>query len=200
VPWSGAGAIGLAGLLAVGALTGCETVSSIVGTESAVSVRSSASPTMTLEASLPTRVYAWFDDNTADIYLTDLASAALASPELGAGDGNLIHIHMFLNPQAGMTPIADTACSVTVRHAVFTKGRVGIYGGGGFLNPGGTPGEPTFGGEVRDATVRLLSSTAGFEDKLGPSKLSVTFKAAENRAAAIQAAEKLRSTIAAIAK
>ncbi|MDX2118106.1 MAG: hypothetical protein SFY96_07995 [Planctomycetota bacterium] len=182
------------------AAAGCETISSLTSDGSTVQVRSTAGTGAALETTLPTRVYAWFDDNTADVYLTDLSPDALASADVGAGDGNLVHIHMFLNPEAGMTPIADTACSVTVRHAIFAKGRVGIYGGGGFLNPSGKPGDASFGGQVTDATVRLLSSTPGFEDKLGPAQWSCGFKADENRPGAIKSAEKLRATIAAITK
>ncbi len=187
-------------VVAFAAMGGCETISGMTSSDSTVVVRSSGDQKISLESTLPIRVYAWFDANTADVYLTDLSPDALRSPDLAAGDGNLVHLHMFLNPEAGLTPIADTACSVTVRHVVFAKGRVGIYGGGGFLNPSGKPGDPTFGGQVRDATVRLLSSTAGFEDKLGPAMWSGSFSADNNRATALLAAEKLRATIAAIAK
>ncbi len=196
------------GLFVVGVLAaalglgcaGCQTISSVTSSETKVSVRSSGEQRTLFESTLPLSVYAWFDANTADVYLTDLSPQALGSADIAAGDGNLVHLHMFMNPSAGLTPIADTACSVTVRHVVFAKGRVGIYGGGGFLNPRGKPGESTFGGDVRDATVRLLSSTPGFEDKLGPALWSGSFSAADNRATALVAAEKLRATIAAIGK
>lgn len=193
-------AVGLVVAVSAMAMSGCQTISGMAWSDATVVVRSSSDQAVSFESTLPTYVYAWFDANTADVYLTDLSPEALRSPDIAAGDGNLVHLHMFMNPSAGLTPIADTACSVTVRHVVFAKGRVGIYGGGGFLNPSGKPGDPEFGGKVRDATVRLLSSTAGFEDKLGPAMWTTSFRALNNRATALVAAEKLRATIAAIAK
>src|SRR5690606_15374046 len=106
--------------------------------------------------------------------LTDLPFERLVDPatDLRAQTGNLIHIHLFLMPVAGRTPIDSTAFNFTVRHVVLTGGQAGMYSGGGFILPAAEPGAPRFSGSVRDATVRLLRADSGFTDRLGVSTLS----------------------------
>ncbi len=121
-----------------------------------------------LEASLPTRIYAARDADTADIYMTDLPSSVWESgADVSDMSGTLVHVRMFIRPRAGRTPIADTASTATIRVMVLAKGEIGVYGGGGFFVNSGNPGKERFRGGVRDAALRLVSSTSGFVDRLG---------------------------------
>ncbi len=129
-------------------------------------------------AALPVAVYATPDGNTADIYLTNLSQPQLdPGGSLEGASGRLIHLHLFLTPKAGSTPIATSACSVTVRHIVIADGEVGIYAGGGFLAPRTRVGAEEFISEVNGATLRLTGKTGGFQDALGPATFEATVAA-----------------------
>jgi hypothetical protein len=134
-----------------------------------------------LETSAGTRVYGAQDRNTADFYLTDLPESA-AGADPSTLTGTLVHVHMFLRPMAGETPIAVEACSFTVRQAIFTGREIGIYGGGGFLTPGGDLGSARLKARFRGATLRLIHATAAFEDRLGPSEMKGEFEAVRDDA------------------
>jgi len=170
----------VAGLLSAGFLAvlcgGCET-------DGSVRVRSVGSSVMDAPR-LPISVYSSPDTTTADIYLTDLAPVALdpATP-LSELSGRIVHLHLFVVPLAGSTPMRETACSVTVRHIVLASGNVGVYSGGGYLNPRVTSGAD-IAGTVHGATLRLTGKTAGFKDRLGPATLDATFLAARDEAMA----------------
>ena len=139
------------------------------------------------------RVYSASDRNTADFYLTDLPPTALPQTgkeaDLTPLAGSLVHLHLFLQPRAGQTPIADEACSFTIRQVVFAHGQIGVYSGGGFLTLSRDLGAKSSGGTFRGATLRLTQSTPGFTDRLGPSEMNGTFSAdRDDRAAATWAA------------
>lgn len=117
------------------------------------------------------------DPNTADFYLSDLPAEAFADgADLSRFSGSLVHVHMFLAPKAGATPIAFSANSVTVRQLIIAEGQLGQYSGGGFLLPSGTAGDSTFGGRLKDATMRLTARTPGFVDRLGASEFESGLK------------------------
>jgi hypothetical protein len=152
-------------------LTGCS------GPSNAASFRASESgPELRTEAT--TRLYMASDRNTADFYLTDIPLATLRDPTQDAQlRGVLVHIHMFVAPRAGETPIDDTACSVSIRQLVLAGDQRGLYGGGGFLLPRGTAGKPGYGGRVSNATLRLVGATPGFSDRIGPGLFNADFGA-----------------------
>jgi hypothetical protein len=151
-------------------LTGCTT-------RTAIEVRSVQNAAMDAPA-LRTAAYTSSNRNTAEVYLTDLDAAALEpGASLEGLSGRIVQIRMFLEPLAGSTPIEPTACSVIIRHIVLADGEIGIYGGGGFLNPNRRAGRSRFSGTVRGATLRLTGQTDGFNDALGPSRLDATFSA-----------------------
>lgn len=171
-----AGSLGLAGCTGAGA-----------GGGGALRIESSIGEAV-LRPRMQTGIYGSPDRNTADIFLSDFEADELLAVLRGdrAGrTGNLVHIHMFLLPRAGQTPIDFTASNATMTHVVFSGAGVGVYGGGGFLLPKGAPGGSVFGGTVRGATLRLLRSTDGFSDLLGTSELSgaVSARRDEDRAA-----------------
>lgn len=129
----------------------------------------------------PTLSSGWFqaaDENSADIYLTDLPREALTSHEAMAGaTGNIVHIRMLLRPRAGHTPIEPTALTAAVVHVVLAGGEIGVYRGGGFMTPSGSTGDRTFGGSITGGSVQLGAATPGFADRLGPSQLTTGFRA-----------------------
>lgn len=159
-------------------LAGCSLTSTPVGTD-LLSRQSSLK--LTLRPT--TTVYAARDRNTADFYMTDLPPGSWNKPTAELA-GSLVHVHVFLTPKPGSTPIADDSCSFTVRQVVFSGGGVGVYSGGGFVYLTGDIGEPECGGEFRGATLRLTSSNADFVDRLGPAEMNGRVEAKRNDAAA----------------
>ena len=150
--------------------------------------RSSGARVVSLENSVMltpkfrSRAYRSQDRNTADVFLTDLAPESLSAPLLNPADaaglnGQIVHIHMFVQPKPGRTPIESTAVTATIRYVVLARGEVGVYAGGGFLMPKGKPGGGSFAGRMEKATLRLENATPGFENLLGPAEITVTFKA-----------------------
>ena len=136
-------------------------------------IATSADGHASLAPSLPLGVYRPIDDNTADFYLTDIPLARLADPADRLSDisGNILHVHLFLIPKAGKTPIDATASNVAARLIVVASGAVGVYGGGGFMMPSGTPGDSSMGGNLEEASMRLVRASADFADRLGPCEL-----------------------------
>jgi len=168
------------GLAVLGSASGC----SQVMTQSGVRIRSIDEPVV-LEPRVVSSGYRWRDASTADIFVSDIPAQRLASADsLEELSGSIVHIHMFLRPKPGKTPIETTASTVTIQCAVLARGEVGIYGGGGFMFPSGAPGDKSFGGSIRNASVKLLASTPGFADRLGAAELGAGIKAPEDEGAA----------------
>ncbi len=143
------------------------------------------------KASFPTKAYTFHDDNTADIYLTDLSDAELTaffSPDADwtTISGTLVQIHLFLDPKPGKTPIEHTAATASIRYAIIAQGQIGIYDGAGFMLPGAKPGEDAIGGNIRSAPLRLTRKTPRFEDLFGAAKIDLNFSAKINDAAAAE--------------
>jgi hypothetical protein len=153
-----------------------------------------------LTPDLRTAVYTTSDIAAADIYLSDLPLERLANldDDLSGASGSLVHIRLFLLPRAGSTPIDSTACNITLRHVIIAspgpgaRPVIGVYGGGGFLLPSGSPGDRTIGGRLSEVTVRLTSSTDGFEDLFETGVVSGRFGATLNPDAANALAARVR--------
>lgn len=180
----------IAALLVVSAtvLGGCQ---SLAGGGGELQVRSLES-TATLTPAIRTACYKRIDNSTADLYFSDLPEDRLVDPNDDLADlaGSILHIHYFLEPSPGNTPIDDTACNATLRQVIIapapageaggahggtgggTAQVFGIYGGGGFFYPSGSVGESTFGGSLNGAAHRLLYASPGFSDRLGPATVS----------------------------
>lgn len=124
-----------------------------------------------------TAVYASPDENTADVVLSDLDRETLlgaisSESRLREVEGSILRVRMFLQPRAGRTPIDYTASNASATLIVLSGGRIGVYGGGGFILPSARPGGKSFSGSLRDATLKPTGATPGFVDLLGPSDLS----------------------------
>lgn len=183
------------------------------GTADNTLVTASAAHGTTYTPQFTTAIYRYIDASAADIYLTDLPVSRLADRDDPLSDvtGTLIHIHLFLIPQAGSTPIDPTACTAAVRQFVFAGAdaapkptaerrageaepppAIGVYAGGAFVTPSDDkPGKPTLSGTVRGGTLRLVQVTPGFVDALGPSTLRGTFVARNDDAAGRAIGERL---------
>lgn len=151
--------------------------------------------TAALVPAIRTACYRRIDADSADLYFSDISESRLADPadDLADAAGSIMHIHFFLEPSPGNTPIDDTACNATVRQVIFapaeggSSGQVfGIYGGGGFFFSSGSIGDDNFGGSMRQGTHRLLSSTPGFKDVLGPASIDGSVVAVRDDALALQ--------------
>jgi hypothetical protein len=128
----------------------------------------------TLAPAARTAIYRSADKNTADLIISDLPLESLAS--LGVADtqpvGVVVHVHMFLLPKAGRTPIDPTASNATTTVYVFAGDAAGVYRGGGFFLPSDEPGGRNFHGRLADADLRLFRASDYFNDRLGPSTMS----------------------------
>ena len=124
----------------------------------------------------PNLTSGWFsaaDENTADMYLTDLPIETLTSIEaLSQATGHIVHVRMLLRPKPGNTPIEPTALSASVVHVVLAGGQIGVYQGGGFFTPSGSTSDRTFGGSLVGGRLQLGAATGGFADRLGASEMS----------------------------
>jgi len=147
-----------------------------------------------------TAVYTSDDPNTADVYLSDLPLDLLAAEDpaaLDAHPGSIIHIHYFLTPKAGRTPIDTRAANATVQHLVLVPnpqgglGFAGLYGGGGFLLPSGNPGGRTFSARIRDGSHALLRAGPGFNDRLGHAVIEGAIAARKDDGACVAIARNL---------
>jgi len=130
-----------------------------------------------LDFNFRTTAYSYLDENTADLYFTDLSvdqiEAILAGQprnQIAPEGAQLLHVHLFLVPRAGRTPIDFAASNITMTHIVLSGEGIGVYGGGGFLLPSRLfalePGGSRFGGTMRDATLRFVTGSRGFTDRI----------------------------------
>ncbi len=182
--WFLAAALGFAGAFAGGCASGASTT-----------LRSEGGAGE-LRARMAVMAYTSPDKNTADVYMSDLPREALEpDADLSGVAGQFVHMHVFITPSAGSTPIDAGACSVVVRTFVVARGQVGLYGGGAFLNPNSAPGSGPLSGSISGGTCRLLSSTPGFVDRLGPSEFSAKFRVPRNDALAAQLGKRLATML-----
>lgn len=156
------------------------------------------------ETNLRTRVYAFHDENTADIYLTDLPDAQLTAffeknADWSQISGTIVHIHLFLDPKPGKTPIEPTAANASIRYAIISNGQIGIYDGAGFMLPGRKPGKDSLNGSFKAAPLRLTRASDGFADLLTPARLDLSFDAKLDERAAPELQARL-DAMAAVAK
>lgn len=151
-------------------------------------------PEITLVASRP------LGPGQVDLFLTDLTldQLDLATPfeEL---NGNIIHVHMFIRPRAGKTPIDSTATNATIRHIVLSSGAIGVYSGGGFILPKSSKKANVFRARMRNASLVLTDKTSNFHDPLGPSSMSLSVRAPTDQALAALIAARLDQTLERIA-
>ena len=177
-----------ASIFLLSTLQGCNAIRGGGGSGGSSTIRSDANENI-FKASFDTKAYTFHDDNTADIYLTDLSDEELTSFFTSGNDwsqisGTLVQVHLFLDPKPGKTPIEHTAATATIRYAIITQGQIGIYDGAGFMLPGQKPGKKTISGTIRWAPLRLTRSTPGFIDLFDAAKINLEFSAKLNESTA----------------
>ncbi len=161
-------------------LGGCSTIGA--GGSGGSGTLSSESTSTLFKAKLPTRAYSTEDKNTADIYLTDLSDEDLTNffqsdQSWQSLSGSIVHVHLFLNPKPGKTPIEPTAANATVRYIILVDGQIGVYDGAGFLLPSKKIGKKSLGGTLRNAPAMLTRKTNNFNDILGVTRIDLSFSA-----------------------
>ncbi len=125
------------------------------------------------------------DTSTAEMFVSDIPLRELARAESFEDlSGTIVRIHLFIRPKPGKTPIQSTASTATIQAAILARGEVGLYGGGAFMLPSGTPGDDSFGGSIRGGSVRLLAATPGFADRLGAARFTAGISTPHDEAAA----------------
>jgi len=127
-------------------------------------------------------VYEQQPDTEASFFLSDVPVEDLL--EGTVRQGQIMHVDLLWRPKAGSTPMDASATNAAVHHVIIADGEVGVYGGAGFAMPSGTPGNGRMHVSLRDATVRLLESTEGFNDPLSPAKITGDFTAEHDPALA----------------
>jgi hypothetical protein len=162
--------IALSLTLAITLLPGCSSL--FGGGSSALRIESRQA---VVEPQPVTAVYRAIDPNTADIFISDFPPDLIAD-RLAQGDngppGTVTHFRLFIEPNAGDTPIDFGATSSSIRHIVFTGSSYGVYGGGGFLLPSDSIGDTSFTGRIRNGTLKLVGARPGFADRLGLAEIS----------------------------
>jgi len=206
------------------ALAGCATVGGVIAGSGGGATVTPVRGGSALEFNARSAVYAAADANTIDLYLTDLSTAQidalLGRAEPGTDPdtrgGQIVHIHLFLWPEAGRSPIDFDASNATLTHAVLTDlgpapanapgalepRTVAIYSGGGFVLPGGLfseAGDDWLTGTIRNGTVRYRAGTDTSADPLGISSYHATFRARLDPRAAAEI-EALLSALDALAQ
>lgn len=162
-------------------LGGCNAIRGGGGSGGSSTIVSDANQTV-FKASFPIKAYTYHDNNTADIYLTDLSDQELTTffapnADWSSISGTLVQIHLFLDPKPGKTPIEHTAATASIRYAIISQGEIGIYDGAGFMLPGTKPGNDSIGGNIRSAPLRLTRRTPRFTDLFDAAKIDLNFNA-----------------------
>jgi len=146
-------------LLAIMPMFGCDSLTSfaMLGHDMTITSSGLESP-VELTGDFSTAVYNYEDPNTLDVILID-------GPE--DNPRQAVHIQMYWKPRAGLTPLDDSATNAAVRYAIFEGDQIALYGGGGMLRPGGTPGKDDFRASLVNASLRLMDAGEGAQGPVG---------------------------------
>jgi hypothetical protein len=184
----------VASFAALMSLPACSSTAALFGGSATPTLRSDVSGNALALATdagqLPLRVFAPSKVGVADLYLTDLPESLLREGgDLTTAQGVIVHVHSFVRPRAGKTPIDPDATTAIARVFVLTgDGNAGLYAGGGFFLTNDDPKDKSFKGSLRGATLYLSRATPGFEDLLGPSTLAGTIGATRDESLAARLA------------
>jgi hypothetical protein len=137
----------------------------------AVSIEGLGDDPRRLDGVLPFGSYAVLPSESSlvagDVPLEDLLTGEVRN-------GQFLHAQLLWIPKPGMTPVDPTAMNVVLRYVIVVDGAVGVYGGGGFAWPRGTPGEGPVTLSLRGSSLSLLAATEGFVDPLTPAEMTGT--------------------------
>jgi len=123
----------------------------------------------------------WHDPNQGTSFmLSDVPIDDVLSGKVH--QGQILHIELLWLPKPGETPMDSSAADASIRYVVIANGEVGVYGGAGFLMPGGSLDGKTVSLALRDSSLQLVQSTPGFVDLLSPGQLIGNFTATKDEA------------------
>ena len=172
--------IRLASLSFICLLSGCSYVNSTYqwmgGFATGMEVTSVAVDPVHISTQYTTAVCAVDTSVEGSLWLTDIPLADLVAGTVESGQ--ILHVELLWLPRPGYTPIDYEATNISLRYIVISDGEFGIYEGGGFGYPLGTPEDSSMVLNIESATLQLAKSTSGFVDLLSPAVLSGTFNGA----------------------
>jgi hypothetical protein len=121
-----------------------------------------------LEASFAYGAYG-VDSSDSSLILSTVPLKALETGDFE--HAQIIHAQLMWQPIAGKTPVNSNATNVVLRYIILVGDQVGVYGGGGFAWPTGTPGTTPLSLDITGSNLALTASTEGFRDVLSPATL-----------------------------
>lgn len=138
-------------------------------------VRSLGEQDVVVRGDYTTAVYSRSLTNDISFYVSELTAEQIADRSFDTGQ--VLRVELLWQPRPGKTPLDKSATNVSLRYVILADGEVGIYEGGGFalVNMIALTDRATV--SISDASLRLKSSTPGFNDLLGPTQLTGTFTA-----------------------
>lgn len=158
-------------------LAGCSYVNTAYnwmgGITTGMRIESISSNPVHIATDFPTAVCATDPHVDGTIWLTDIPMGNLTSGQVETGQ--ILHIELLWTPRPGYTPIDYEATNISVRYIVISNGKYGIYEGGGFGYPLGSPDSSSMVLNIEGVTLQLAESTDGFIDLLSPAVLTGTF-------------------------
>jgi hypothetical protein len=163
------------------AVGGCSSwwTSTFAGEGAEVRIESLGATPVALDGILPFGAYVASDADHS-MYVSEIPLDELLRG--GVQNGQFLHAQLLWIPLPGRTPVDATAMNVTLRYIVVSEGKVGVYGGGGFAWPSGTPGEGDLTLSIEGSSLSLLAKSEGFTDLLTPARLTGTVSATLNPA------------------
>ena len=159
---------------------------------SSVTVQSMGRNNSTLVADCSTIVCDTGFANEGEIWMTDIPIEELAKGNIP--DGQIIQLQVLWIPVAGKTPLASTSTNLVIKHIIISDGEVGVYGGGGYCWPTGSPNKG-MKLKIEQATIALQSQSSGFFDLLTPATMSGAVTSRSDKVAAHQIATAARRII-----
>lgn len=125
--------------------------------------------------------YFWHDPNqTTSFMLSDVPIEDVLAGHVR--QGQILHIELLWLPKPGATPMDSSAADASIRYVIIANGEVGVYGGAGFLMPGGSLDGKTASMSLRDSSLQLEQATSGFVDLLSPGQMVGNFTATQDEA------------------
>ena len=104
-----------------------------------------------------------------NIWMTDIPLDQLTSGVFS--DGQIIHLQLLWKPVAGKTPLSSSSTNLAIKHIIIADGKVGVYTGGGFCLPNGSP-QKGMSLYIEEATIALQEGAIGFNDLLTPATMT----------------------------
>lgn len=156
---------------------------------SAVQVQSMGRNNSTLFADFSTVVCDTGFANEGEIWMTDIPIEELAKGN--TPDGQIIQLQMLWTPIAGKTPLAATSTNLVIKHIIISDGEVGVYGGGGYCWPTGTPSDG-MKFNIEQATIAIQDQSSGFFDPLTPATMTGVVASSPDKVLARQIASAAR--------